>query len=176
MLTFYQKIHTTLFRAFTGYGYAVAIVLLIGVSAVFYVTSETNSSGIVVSENRSELTCAANIHIYTAENAADFLEHLSDYEDMTFQRMICTVNNVYDGSADDKQAVQLFIKQKLSFWPLRRKDIETYFRNKIRNENTNNYFLTLSEEEKSAGLPFLSSHNSPDCVLITGGMTLLECR
>lgn len=129
-----QAIHKKIYRFFNGYGYALALIGLMFIFAVYNITVETDTSGIIVSDNKTELICVQDIHIYKGKNADDFLQRLSEYEGMTFKRMICTVDALYDGSSEDKKAVQYFVGKKLSFWQFRRKDIEEYFLRKIQTE------------------------------------------
>lgn len=129
-----HDIHSKIYRFFISYGYALAFIGLMCIWAAYNITVETDTSGIIVSDNKTELTCAQDIHIYNGKNAADFLQQLSEYEGMAFKCMICTVDALYDGSEEDKQAIRHFVDKKLSFWPFRRKDIEDYFLRKIQTE------------------------------------------
>ena len=126
-----QDNHNKTYRFFTGYGYALACIALICILVIYNITVETDTSGIIVSDSKTELICAQDIQIYKGKNADDFLYRLSEYEEMTFKRMICTVDALYDGSTKDKKAIRHFVDKKLSFWPFHRKDIEDYLLRKI---------------------------------------------
>lgn len=125
--------HNLLFRYFTSYKYPLTIIAIVCITSFIIVNNETNTSGIVVSEQ--SLLCDDSIEIQNAENAENFLENLADYNRPSIQSIICTVDKAYNGSEDDKQAVQKFIQTKLSSWPMQRSDIKDYFVQKISSTN-----------------------------------------
>ena len=92
-------------------------------------SKETNTSGITVSEQ--SLLCDNSVEIYNAKSVDMFLENLVDYNRPSIQSIICTVDAVYDGSEEDKKAMERFIATKLSSWPMSRPDIKDYFVQKI---------------------------------------------
>lgn len=126
-----------IYRFFTGYGYGFAFLGILLIFSFSYISKQTDTSGIAVSGDKTRLICDPAIKIYKGENAADFLKNgLLKYEGISFKSMICTVDKLYDGTETDQKAVLNFVDKKLSFWPVRRKDIEAYFLQKVRTQNS----------------------------------------
>ncbi len=135
-MTVREKLHKRLYHFCTSYRYAVFFIALILSFSGYSILSQTNTSGIRILNNGTTMACDDRITIYKAENATSFINNLSQYQDVSFKHMICTVDRVYDGSPEDQATLLHFVKNKISFWPLFRKDISEYFIKKIKSDYT----------------------------------------
>ncbi len=130
-----EKHHKKLYLFFTGYGYSVVLLVIILAFYVVPLVLQSDTSGVTISEDGQTLTCRDDIPIYEAESVENFLDRLSSYAvesgRPSFESMICTVDRLYTGTPEDRDAVRYLLDKKLHFWPVHRDDIEAYFKSRI---------------------------------------------
>jgi len=95
------------------------------------------TSGILVSEDYSTLTCSPDIRIIPSKNALDYQNRTISGNNTTVKNDICTLDQVFDGSKEDRYVLHSYSERVLDFWVYNRPDIAQYFYRKVIEENPN---------------------------------------
>ena len=125
--------HKKLYKFFTGYGYAVLFIIIAMSLTAHNMFKDTNTSGIIVSTNKSELICDNNIKILNITSIDHFFRDFHKIESISLSSQICSFDKAFQNTPLDRAHLFKFSEKVLNLWTINRPDIVNHFHRKLIN-------------------------------------------
>lgn len=122
-------------------------------SKFLYISLKTDTSGIEISNNFTNMKCDPNIEIIKTNNTQSFYFDKSLPYQTNLKETICTFDKIFDGSDEDRALLYGFIDAKLEWSFVARHDIAQYFYWRIIASNPDDALSQYLKKEKIESAP-----------------------